>query len=408
MSDKTAEPLALLQEHDPQWARHFHELREVLAAVLQDRAAAIHHIGSTSIPGMLAKPILDLSVELAEGIEVSDATAALAALGYRFQGDLGIAQRYAYARDSEQVPRTSPPREWMNHHLYVCPHGSPELARSLHFRDSLVACEELRSEYRVIKEHCVIGADRKLYQSRKDEWGDAFFKRVLEMRPLGEAVNGAYALEQRLSGALEAGEIDEAEWYRQFAAVITPAYLRGDNPRSQSGYGGDDERWRHARGLIADAIERDGTFLDVGCASGYLMQTLTQWASEKGVKLEPYGLDISSELAELARARLPQWRERIFVGNALGWRLRRRFDFVRSGLEYVPPTRQRELIQHLLYHVVAPGGRLIIGTYNEATESLTDVPLEQKVREMGFVVSGRSERRHRDCRLRYRVFWIDV
>ena len=106
MSNKTATPLTLLQEHDPQWSRHFHELRKVLAAGLHDRAAAIHHIGSTSIPGMLAKPILDISVELAEGVEVSDATAALAPLGYKFQGDLGIPQRYAYRRDSEQVPRT--------------------------------------------------------------------------------------------------------------------------------------------------------------------------------------------------------------------------------------------------------------------------------------------------------------
>jgi hypothetical protein len=199
----------------------------------------------------------------------------------------------------------------MNHHLYVCPHGSPELARFLHFRDSLVACDELRDEYRAIKLRCAQGAkgDRKLYQSRKDEWGDAFFKRMLAMPPLGEAANQAYGLERRWSRALEAGEIDEAEWYRQIAAVITPAYLSGNNPRNQSGYGGDDERWRHARGLIADAIDRDGTFLDVGCASGYLMETLTQWAGEKGLTIEPYGLDIAPELAELARTRLPQWRE---------------------------------------------------------------------------------------------------
>jgi GrpB-like predicted nucleotidyltransferase (UPF0157 family) len=110
MSDKTDTPTTLSQEHDPRWAGQFRELRTILAAALQDRASAIHHIGSTSIPGMLAKPILDISVELAEGMELDDVTAALVPLGYSFQGDLGVPERYAYGRESEQVPRISPPQ----------------------------------------------------------------------------------------------------------------------------------------------------------------------------------------------------------------------------------------------------------------------------------------------------------
>jgi hypothetical protein len=50
---------------------------------------------------------------------------------------------------------------------------------------------------------------------------------------------------------------------------------------------------------------------------------------------------------------------------------------------------------------------LIVGTYNEPAASVTELPLEQQVRDMRFEIGGRSERRHRDCRLRYRVFWID-
>ena len=61
---------------------------------------------------------------------------------------------------------------------------------------------------------------------------------------------------------LASGEIDEAEWFRGIAAEITPAYLSSDNPRDQSGFIGDEAHWMQARGIIADAIDRAGTFLD--------------------------------------------------------------------------------------------------------------------------------------------------
>ena len=52
------------------------------------------------------------------------------------------------------------------------------------------------------------------------------------MMPIQLSKNRAWPLLQRLNAALEAGEIDEAQWYREVAAVIVPAYLAGDNPRS--------------------------------------------------------------------------------------------------------------------------------------------------------------------------------
>ena len=61
------------------------------------------------------------------------------------------------------------------------------------------------------------------------------------------------------------------------------------------------------------------------------MESMAAWAG-----VEPYGLEISPELAELARRRLPQWADRIWVGNAPTWTPPRRFDVVRTGLDYVP------------------------------------------------------------------------
>ncbi len=222
--------------------------------------------------------------------------------------------------------------------------------------------------------------------------------------------NRAYALLERLEAALEAGEIDEATWYEKIAAVITPAYLAGEDPRAQSGSSGDEAHWQAARELIVDAMDRDGTFLDVGCASGYLMESVQRWARERGRTVEPYGLDIAPELADLARRRLPHWADRVFVGNAIDWQPPARFDFVRTGLEYVPARRQRDLIEHLLGAVVTPGGRLIIGVHKEEKVELqTEPTLEEQVAGWGFGIAGRSERPHdTDARFVNRLFWIDT
>jgi SAM-dependent methyltransferase len=144
---------------------------------------------------------------------------------------------------------------------------------------------------------------------------------------------------------LARGEIDEARWFAEMASIFDAAYLAGDNPRAQSGFGGDEARWEAARRPITDAIDRPGTFLDVGCASGHLLESLIRWSPHE---IEPYGLDLPPAVVELARRRLPQCADRIFHGNALTWEPPRRFDFVRTELVYVPADRQRELVERLL------------------------------------------------------------
>jgi 2-polyprenyl-3-methyl-5-hydroxy-6-metoxy-1,4-benzoquinol methylase len=201
---------------------------------------------------------------------------------------------------------------------------------------------------------------------------------------------------------------DDMRWYRETCARLTAAYLSGDNPRAQSGHSGDQKHWTQARSLIAEAINRDGTFLDIGCANGFLLECLVGWVSARGYRVEPYGLDFSPELLELARKRLPHWTDRLFLGNAIDWEPPRRYDFVRTHLEYVPHKSQEHLIRRLLKHVVVPGGRIIIGTFNEPKARDADPSTEQLIASWGFKISGRTERPHfRDPDVVYRVVWID-
>jgi GNAT superfamily N-acetyltransferase/SAM-dependent methyltransferase len=163
--------------------------------------------------------------------------------------------------------------------------------------------------------------------------------------------------------------------------IYEEAYLQADGPRAQSGFGGDEARWEAARQPIAEAIDRSGTFLDVGCANGYLLESLVRWSAHP---IEPYGLDSAPGLVELARERLPHWPDRIFLGDALTWEPPRRFDFVRTELLYVPERRQADLVARLLADVLSPGSRLIVCGYGSPRSGLPTHPVRELVRSFGY------------------------
>jgi len=181
----------------------------------------------------------------------------------------------------------------------------------------------------------------------------------------------AHSAIDAVSRELARGEIAEADWQERVSTALATAYLHEEDPRWQSGFDGDARLWREARELVLDAVAGDGTLLDVGCANGHLMESLDAWARERGLVLAVYGLEINAELAEAARRRLPEYAERIFIGNASDWTPPRRFTYVRTGLEYAPPGREASLIAHLLREVVEADGRLIVGPISETSLSET-------------------------------------
>ena len=211
---------------------------------------------------------------------------------------------------------------------------------------------------------------------------------------------------QGIDEALSRGEIDEAAWYKAMQDLIIPKYLAAENPRAQSGHSGDAAAWERARSLVVEGINRHGSFLDAGCANGHLMETAQSWAYERGSRVEPYGVDLSPVIIGLALRRLPQWHDRFWVANVLDWEAPRRFDFVHiQHLDYVPLTRRRELLAHLLTRICEPGGRLIIGPFNEIK---AEHMAERIVTEWGYTIVGQAERQHRHPDIAYRAFWIDA
>jgi len=131
----------IVVDYDPLWPQAFELLRARLAGALGDLAVAIEHVGSTAVPGLAAKPVIDIDVVLRSETDLPAAGSALATLGYDFIGDLGIAGREAF-----RAPAGEP-----EHNLYVCAAGATELQRHLTFRDVLRAEPELAREYAELK-----------------------------------------------------------------------------------------------------------------------------------------------------------------------------------------------------------------------------------------------------------------
>lgn len=200
---------------------------------------------------------------------------------------------------------------------------------------------------------------------------------------------------------------NEEAWYAEDRALVETAYLTTDDPRGQSGMSGDATRWERGRRPIVADIDRDGSFLDVGCANGLLMESVAAWATADGHRIEPYGLDHSPAIADLARRRLPGWADRIFVGNVADWTPPRRFDFVRTELVYVPPKRQLDLVARLLREVVAPAGRLIVCSYGSATRPTPRAePVGDILRGWGHLVAGEAEGADLNGVVITRVAWV--
>ena len=159
--------LVLVADYDPTWPHQFDALRVPLAGVLGDIAISIEHVGSTAVPGLAAKSIIDLDVVIASREELPAAIKALAELGYVHEGDLGIPGREAFRWPADE-PR---------HHLYVCAVGNEPLQQHLAFRDYLRAHQDVAAEYarlkrRLAREH---GDDREAYTRGQSE----FIERVL-------------------------------------------------------------------------------------------------------------------------------------------------------------------------------------------------------------------------------------
>ncbi len=127
--------------YDAAWPARFSEIAHALKALLGDYVLDIHHIGSTSIPGMAAKPLIDIDVIMPTAANVIDACPLMEAAGYEPRGNRYDADIFAFMK------RSATPRQ----RIYLCPEGHDTHHRRIQFRDYLRTHPQAASDYQALK-----------------------------------------------------------------------------------------------------------------------------------------------------------------------------------------------------------------------------------------------------------------
>ena len=151
-------------DYDPDWPRQAQE-RIARLRVLEPVLVAAHHIGSTAVPGLIAKPIIDLMPLVADLAALDQERGAVEALGYRWHGEYGIAgRRYCTAEIGD--------RRVAQLHFFTI--GSREAHRHLAFRDYLRAHPEAAAAYAAVKRRARDRHphDSQAYGAEKQPWID--------------------------------------------------------------------------------------------------------------------------------------------------------------------------------------------------------------------------------------------
>ncbi len=173
------EHMVFIEDYNPEWAEEFLKLSRVLQEELNELAMSIEHVGSTSVEGLSAKPIIDLDVVIDNRTLLPIVVEKLANLGYVHAGDQGIPGREAFKRVDAFVPRTKNNKQWIYHHLYVCTKDNEELKRHIAFRDYLRKNIEDAKKYEALKKHLSkTASDREAYTVGKSELVEAILRKI--------------------------------------------------------------------------------------------------------------------------------------------------------------------------------------------------------------------------------------
>jgi GrpB-like predicted nucleotidyltransferase (UPF0157 family) len=163
-------------DYDPEWPGRFDGLRHEYAAAMDAAGVAwiaIEHVGSTSVPGLAAKPIIDCDIVVAEK-DVSAASDVLIGLAFAPLGELGIPQRWAFKE----------PARLAGTNTYVTVEGSLSLRNHLAVRDTLRSSPDLRDRYSAVKQQVAAIA------ANIDEYGkgkNALIQEILTVAGFTEA-----------------------------------------------------------------------------------------------------------------------------------------------------------------------------------------------------------------------------
>lgn len=157
----------LIEKYNPDWIQQFENIKQAISNALEAVTCTIEHVGSTAVPELDAKPIIDLDIIYTNEEEFLSIKTALEQLGYFHNGNQGIEDREAFKRNGKQFHTIL---DTIPHHLYVCPAHSKALERHLLSRNYLRKHAWARIKYQQMKYEIAerAGQDRKKYAALKE------------------------------------------------------------------------------------------------------------------------------------------------------------------------------------------------------------------------------------------------
>lgn len=160
--------------YDRQWPRQYDAEREQLKSVLKSVMIAGHHIGSTSVPGLAAKPVIDILLEVTALSHLDNCNQALAASGYLARGENGIAGRRYFIKGGDR----------RSHQVHAFAAGDEQIIKHLQFRDYLIQHPEVAAAYAELKHRAVSQCenDIKRYQEMKQDFISHHLKQAMLSR----------------------------------------------------------------------------------------------------------------------------------------------------------------------------------------------------------------------------------
>jgi GrpB-like predicted nucleotidyltransferase (UPF0157 family) len=171
----------LIQKYNPSWIKDFNDIKKVINEALLNLNVSIEHVGSTSIPNLAAKPIIDIDIVFNTPKEFEAIKSALEKIGYYHNGNQGIPNRDVFKRGQSDAKHEV--LDSIAHHLYVCLSDSEALQRHILFRDYLLINEAARIQYQNIKYAVAEEAnqDKKKYAELKEEKARRFIDTIIDL-----------------------------------------------------------------------------------------------------------------------------------------------------------------------------------------------------------------------------------
>ena len=164
-----------LKPYNPKWKELFKHERELISTTLSDFLVDIQHIGSTAIPAIVSKPIIDIAVAIDDLSNIEQVITLLEEEGYEYRGEQGIPDRHLFVKGGE---------ESRTHHIHVMDNTSFEWKKHILFRDYLIQHPSEAKQYSKLKKKLAseFEFDRGKYTDGKDEFIQRIIERAKENR----------------------------------------------------------------------------------------------------------------------------------------------------------------------------------------------------------------------------------